>query len=54
MKTLLWRIRFTIYGQSKTGWGLRLWWDCSSCAAEYIADGFSPSDAALEEIGAAS
>lgn len=52
MKKFLWRIRFTVCGHRKTGWGLRLWWGWSECADDYIADEFSPSDAVLEEIEA--
>lgn len=27
---LAWRLRYTIYGQRKTGWGWRLWWEWSA------------------------
>lgn len=26
----IWRIKFTVYGQRKTGWGWRNWWEWSA------------------------
>lgn len=46
----LWRTRYTIYGQRKTGWGWRLWWYWSGCDIDHDV---SPAEAADDNIYAA-
>lgn len=52
MNKLIWRIRFTIYGQRKTRWGWLLWWEWSDSAADDFYDdalGFSDHKHAVRE-----
>lgn len=57
MKEFIWRLRFSLYGNRKTKWGFRLWWEWSdsnySSEMESFGRVFSPIDAADEEIYAA-
>lgn len=54
---LVWRVRYSVYGNRKTSWGLRLWWEWSEVALfeqlemESIVE--HPHEAANEEIYAA-
>lgn len=52
MKKLIWRIRFMFYGEGKTAWGWRLWWEWSETAADDYYDdkyGFSCHEYAANE-----
>lgn len=49
----LWRARYTIYGQRKTGWGWRLWWEWSAVSLEDRMPDDTPQYMAEQEIYAA-
>lgn len=56
LQVLVWRIRFTAYGQRKTRWGWLLWWSRSSTWDQWWDTklGFNcHEDSAQEEIWAA-
>lgn len=50
MKKHLWRMRFARYGQKKSKWGKRLWWEWSAAALDYCDLEDSPEEAAWDCI----
>ncbi len=42
IKRLMWRLRYTAYGQRKTHWGWLLWWQMSGSEIENHAEEGSP------------
>lgn len=53
MNKLLWRIRYTVYGQWKTGWGVVLWWVWSATAHDMFGDECTPKQAVAMDIDSA-